>query len=338
MVLTGRASRPSRRWLLGASLAAAPLALGAGAIARRVRATLVGARDFADSRVDVPAGADSFPRTLWGPTGEARPLPGPPRRIVSAYLGSDEVLAALVGRERIVAVSAYSDDRATSNCLGVYPPSVLRLHNEIDLEAIVATEPDLVCVAGFTQPDALRLLAGSRLPLLRWSRFDSLADVVAHVQLLGGAVGADRAAAALVAGIDGLVRDLAVRLRGARPVRVLFFDPPAYTMGPKTLVGDVLARAGAVNAAAEIGVTGPEQIGIETVLGLDPEAIVVPRYSDNDGAVRALGANRLWAQVPAVKAGRLYEVPGAWISTVSHHAARGLAHIARLLHPDRFGE
>jgi iron complex transport system substrate-binding protein len=338
MVLTGRASRPSRRWLLGASLAAAPLAFGAAAFARRVRATLVGARDFADSRVDVAGIADSFPRTVWGPTGEARELPRPPQRIVSAYLGSDEVLASLIGPRRIVAVSAYCDDRATSNCLGVYPPAILRLHNEIDLEAIVATEPDLVCVAGFTQPDALRLLAGSGLPLVRWSRFDSLADVTAHAQMLGAAVGADRAAAALVAGIDGLLHDLAARLRGARPVRVLFFDPPAYTMGPRTLVGDLLSRAGAVNAAAEIGVMGAEQIGIETVLGLDPEAIIVPRYPDNDNAVRALGANRLWGQVPAVKAGRLFEVPGAWISTVSHHAARGLAHIARLLHPDRFAE
>ena len=44
----------------------------------------------------------------------------------------------------------------------------------------------------------------------------------------------------------------------------------------------------------------------------------------------------LWRQVPAVRAGRVHQVPGASIATVSHHAARGLARVARLLHPEAF--
>ena len=53
-------------------------------------------------------------------------------------------------------------------------------------------------------------------------------------------------------------------------------------------------------------------------------------------ALRALGADAIWRQVPAVRAGRVHEIPGAWIATVSHHAAQGLARVARVLHPKAF--
>jgi len=81
---------------------------------------------------------------------------------------------------------------------------------------------------------------------------------------------------------------------------------------------------------------GPCQIGIETVLALEPEAIIMPNYAGNTPVLRALGADPIWRQVPAVRSGRVHEIPGAWISTVSHHAAQGLARVARVLHPDAF--
>ena len=173
-------------------------------------------------------------------------------------------------------------------------------------------------------------------PILRWSRFDSFADVLDQVRLLGAAVGEEAGAAALGARVTALLDDLSARLRGVRPKRVLYYDPPVYTMGRGTLVGEMLARAGGANVVDEIGIVGPGQIGLETVLALEPEAIVVPRYADNSSALRTLGASAIWREVPAVRAGRVLEVPGAWIATVSHHAARGLARVARLLHPEAF--
>jgi iron complex transport system substrate-binding protein len=262
-------------------------------------------------------------------------VPRAPRRIVSTYLGADELLASLVAPARVVAVSAYADDPATSNCTGVYPPEVPRLRT--DPERILSLEPDLVCVAGYTEPEALRLTVGSGLPVLRWSRFDSFAEIVAKMRLYGAATGEEARAAQLVAELESLLAGLSVRLAGVRPVRVLYYDPPSYTMGRGTLIGELLARAGGANVADELGIVGPGQIAIETVLGLEPEVIVMPRYADNGSRVDELIATALWKQVPAVRAGRVHEIPGGWIATVSHHAGRGLARVARLLHPDRFG-
>ena len=117
-------------------------------------------------------------------------------------------------------------------------------------------------------------------------------------------VGEEARADALAGGIAALLADLERRLAGVPPVRVLYYDPPTYTMGRGTLVGEILARAGGDNVVDELGIVGPGQIGIETVLALEPEAIVMPNYADNMSALRALGADAIWRHVPAVRAGR----------------------------------
>jgi iron complex transport system substrate-binding protein len=187
-----------------------------------------------------------------------------------------------------------------------------------------------------TVADSLRLLVGAGLAVLRWSRFDSFADVLDHIRVVGAAVGEEARAAALAGGITTLLADIQRRLSGVRPVRVLYYDPPTYTMGRGTLLGETLTRAGGVNAVDDLGIVGPGEIGLETVFALEPEAIIMPNYSDNASAMRALRGDTIWQRVPAVRAGRVYEVPGAWITSVSHHAARGLARVARVLHPEAF--
>jgi len=317
------------RRLALAACVGAPLLAGA-ALSGRVRSALVGARSLSDSW----AAPGPFPKRLRGPAGEERLLPAPPRRIASTYLGADEVLAALVPPDRVVGVSAYVDDPATSNSHDVYPPSVARLR--ADPETIIALAPDLICVAGFTAADALRLLVGAGLNVMRWSRFDSFADVMGEIRVLGAAVGEEARAEALAGRIAALLADLEGRLARARRVRVLYYDPPTYTMGRGTLIDELLTRAGGANVADELGIVGPGQIGMETILALEPEAIITPNYAGNEPALRSLGVDAIWRQVPAVRAGRLHEIPGAWISTVSHHAAQGLARVARVLHPEAF--
>lgn len=311
-------------------LAAAGLTLGGAAIARRVRGAVVGARRFADSRVEGAA----FPRRLVDPAGVTRVLAQPPRRIVSTYLACDETLPALVDASRVVAVSVYADDPSASNCLGQFPPRVARLRS--DPEQILALEPDLVCISGFNELEAVRLLAGAGMPLLRQSRLDSFAEMTAGLRLLGAALGADARAEAVARDVETRLAEIERRLRGVPRVRVLYYDPPGFTMGASTMIDEIVTRAGGFNVARELGIRGPGQIGLEALLALEPQAIIVPRYGDNASALRALDGNAVWQRLPAVAAGRVHEIRGALVNTVSHHAAQGLAQVARLLHPDAF--
>jgi ABC-type Fe3+-hydroxamate transport system substrate-binding protein len=305
--------------------------VGAALLARRVRGAVVGARGFTDSRVEGAA----FPRRLVDPAGVARELPRPPARIVSTYLACEENLAALVPVERVVGVSVYADDPSASNCLGVYPARVARLR--FDPEQVLALEPDLVCVSGYNELESVRLLTAAGVPLLRQSQTASFAEMTAGLRTLGAALGADAQAGVLVGEVEAALADVARRLRGVLPVRVLYYDPLGYTMGSGTVLDEILTRAGGRNVAVEVGMRGPGQLGLEALFALEPEAIIVPRYGDVMPALAALSGSGLWNRLPAVVAGRVYQVPGAWINTESHHAGlRGLARVARLLHPEIF--
>jgi iron complex transport system substrate-binding protein len=321
-----------RRAFLGAGVAA-PVA-AAGLLWPRVRGALIGAAALGDGRVTLPVDG-GYPRTLEGPVGERWTLPAPPRRIVSTYLAADEILAALVPPGRVAGVSAFADEPAVSNVAGRYPAGVARVRAQV--ESILALAPDLVCVAGYSDADGLRLEIGAGLPILRWSRFGSFADVLANVRLLGAAAGADAAAEELARRAETELAALDARMLGVAPVRALYLDPPDFTAGAGTLIDEMLERAGAVNVARRLRLDGAGPIAVEEALALDPDAIVAPSTAGAPPPLSVLRAAPLWRDLRAVRAGAVVTVPGTWTGDVSHHAARAPAAIARALHPDRFG-
>ncbi len=328
----GQPRRWSRRAWLAAGVAG-PVAAAALA-GPRVRGALLGTASLADGRIWQPPDG-GFPRTLLGPVGDRWTLATPPRRIVSTYLAADEILAFLLPPGRMAAVSAFADDPVVSNVAGFYPRSVTRVRAQV--EAILALTPDLVCVAGYSDADGLRLEIGAGLPILRWSRFATFADVLANVRILGAAVGADAAAEALAAGVERELAGLQARLAGVTPVRALYLDPPDFSAGAGTLIDEMLSRAGAVNVARQARLDGAGPIPVETALALDPDVLVMPAAPGAPPPLAMVRAAPLWRELRAARSGAVVNVPSAWTGDVSHHAARAPVAIARALHPRRFG-
>ena len=238
------------------------------------------ARGAAGRGAPRPTGASTlppgggYPRTIVGPVGERRTLSRAAAPFVSTYLAADEIQASLVPPGRMAAVSVFADDPVVSNVAGLYPRGVARVRAQV--EAILSLAPDLVCVAGYSDADGLRLEIGAGLPVLRWSRFETFADVLANVRVLGAAVGADAAAESLAAGTERDLAALDARLAGVTPVRALYLDPPDFSAGAGTLIDEMLSRAGAVNVARQARLDGAGPIPVEMALALDPDVLVMP--------------------------------------------------------------
>jgi iron complex transport system substrate-binding protein len=316
--------------MAGALAAALAVALLAGPLVRPVRSALVGAGGFQDTRVEGTA----FPKRLIDPAGQVRSLPRAPRRIVSSYLASDELLAALVEPARLVGVSIYADDLSSSNCLGAFPSPIARVRGEA--EEILALRPDLIFVTNFTDDGTVRLLDGAGVPLVRFASWDSFASVLTDIRLTGAAVGAEARAEGLAVEVERRMAAVAERVRDRPRVRVLYYEIPGYTEGAGSLIDEMIERAGGRNLAREAGVKGSGQIGLESVLALAPEVIILPSFAPGLGVPETLARSPGWSAIPAVRAGRVYLVPGALITSVSHHAARSLEELARLIHPEAF--
>ena len=256
--------------------------------------------------------------------------PRPPARIASLNLAADEILIELIDPHRLVTVTSFADDPASSNIVGRVPPKVARV-TRAKMERLVELAPDLVVVSEYSEADFLHLLTTSKMAYHRVV-VRSLDDVSPAIRALGEAVGAEDKAAELAARFEASLAILSRRLEGARRPRVLHWNEP-YTAGRGTVLSDIIERAGAINVAAELGVTGFAPLPAERAFASDPDFVLITR----EGKARAgLLAHPMLSRLAAVRKGRIIEMPGPLHATLTHHTAAACELLARAFHPKRF--
>lgn len=261
-----------------------------------------------------------------------RPVAAAERRIASLSLTADEILAELVGPPRLAAVTWTVDDPAFSMLAGRIAPSIPRIDE--DPERVVATHPDLVVAAAFTGADTVEALRNSGLSVLRLRAHRDFAAIAADVGALGEVTGRETKARAMVSSMFARLAAVRRRVRGLPRPRVLLIGPSGSSSGRRTLVDEAIHLAGGVNVVAEAGLSGPVQLPLETILGLQPQVLVIA--GDDWQAARArLARTPAAATLPAVRQGRVYVVPSALVACQSHRAVGLVEALASLLHPER---
>ena len=253
-----------------------------------------------------------------------------PRRVASMNLSADEILAEILPAERLVGVTRFADEQGTSNIVGRVRPSVFRFQ-KADMERLVALAPDLVVVSEYTDADFLKLVERSGMRWHRIQGLSSMAGVRQAILDLGRAVGAEEAARRLVERYDATLADLARRLSGARPPRVLYWSGE-MTAGADTAIGALIECAGARNVGREMGVQGITPPGAERAFVADPEVILVSSWP---GIAEAVTGHPLLSRLRAVREGRVVVLPNERLIALSQYTAEACWDLAALLHPDR---
>ena len=280
---------------------------------------------------------DSFPKTLIDRTGIEFQLSKPPTRIASATLASDHMLSGLIEQERLVAVSNYIDYPSLSNIVGFYDKKIARTEGEI--ESILALQPDLVFVASFSNPETVRYLLRSQIPVVRLSEFNSFADIFSNIRIIAAITNTQARAEVLIDNIKQRIAFIQAQLKGKSKPRVLYYDLNGYSVGGNSLMDEAIRLSGGINVAAGILADGENRISEELAISLQPDVIVMNQWvfnqRDNQLSPTTILANKkAWANVPAIKNKRLYAVPGVWLRSVSQHRIKGVEAIAQLLHPN----
>jgi len=265
-----------------------------------------------------------LPALLWG---------GAPQRVVSQTVGTDDLLLALAAPGQIAALSHLARDAR-------YSPSHRSAQQHPCLtngeaEDILRHQPDLVLVASYTQAEILNLLRRAKVNLLVIERYETLEDLYANARAVGKALGREAKAEELIKGWQGRVAALARRLQGVKPVRVLAVGLYPFTAGAGTSFQDLCEHAGALNVAAEAGLKGHAPTPGEQVLAWRTEVLVAPGEPGLDmrAAMRELAPYKF---LPALKQGRVVELPGSLMAATSQARIDGYEQLAKALHPERF--
>lgn len=201
-------------------------------------------------------------------------------RVVSLHDVTTELVVALDATARLVGVGDPVDvaPEVTSALSGV--PRVG------DLESILAVRPTVVvglAIVAAKDPELVARLreAGVEVYLAEPVSLDDVFGVVRGVAARIGATAAgDRLvgqlqaqAAALVAGAEG-------RARTAPPMRVFVYDccDPPFTAGGRSVLGDLIRRAGGENVFGDVAAAWTH-VSWEEVVARRPALIVINEYA-----------------------------------------------------------
>ena len=258
--------------------------------------------------------------------------PNQVNRIVCLAPNLTEILFALGLGEKVVAVSNDSD----------HPPEAITKNNvgtfwQPNIEAIIASEPDLVTTLCFEQhksiADSLKRLGYKVLTL----KIEKIEELFSAIQKIGTATGCEQRAEQLVKSIREKLENLQMKLGSTKKVKVLCVvqTEPLRVAGRDTFVNELIELAGGENAIGPTIHKYPP-ISTEELLACEPQAIIQSAMSTNDLLAQQKAAEKFWRRYPtlhAVKNNRIYVVEADTILRLGPRLPQGLKLIAQCLYP-----
>lgn len=203
-------------------------------------------------------------------------LEAPAQRIVALSPSVTELLFAAGAGERVVGVVNFSDFPAAARSI----PQVGG-YDRLDLEALLALEPDLVVAwQGGNPREQVERLSRLGLPVY-YSDVEDFAGIAETLERFGTLAGTPEVAASAAASLREDVATLRARYAGADPVPVFYqvWEQPLMTINGEHWISRSLELCGGVNLFADASTLAP-RIGVESVLARDPEAIITGGMGD----------------------------------------------------------
>ena len=256
-----------------------------------------------------------------------------PQRLVSLAPSNTEILFALGLGDKVVGVTDFCD----------YPEEAKAIEQvgtyfEPNIEMIFSLSPDLV-LAIPDVPEVVAKLEELGTPVLILDPSD-LEGILADIQLVGQATGAEREAEALVSELRERIA-VVTEKAGEAKERVRVFceidatDPSKpWASGPGSFMDAMIRLSGGTNVAADAESPWP-QLSAEEIIAKDPEIIIL---ADSKYGVTAesVGERPGWDVITAVKEGAIYDIDDDLIKRPAPRIVDGLETVAKIIHPELF--
>jgi iron complex transport system substrate-binding protein len=282
-----------------------------------------------------PSPASPFPATLIDDEGTKVEIAAEPQKIVSLTPATTEILFAIGAGDRIVATDETSDYPEAAAAL----PHVASF-SSVDVEKVVALEPDLVIAGGlgFTPADAITQLRSLEIPVLVVYA-PSVQGVYDDIEMLGGATGNAEAAVAVTTAMRTEIDAIsgAVAAAGTAPrvfYEVGYDDTTGAIFAPadRSFVAEMVTLAGGDTITT--GSPDSYEIALEKLIERDPEVIVLgvnPFYNPTPAAVAARPG---WKVMSALRNDKVRTVRDTEITRPGPRLPVGLRGLAGAIRPD----
>jgi iron complex transport system substrate-binding protein len=257
-----------------------------------------------------------------------------PQRLISLAPSNTEILFALGLGDKVVGVTDFCD----------YPEEAKAIEQvgtyfDPNIEMILSLSPDLVLAVADLPADIIAKLEelGIPAPILDPS---DLEGILADIQLVGKATGAEREAEALISEMRERIAAVTEKAGGAKERPDVFCEIDAtdpskpWTTGPGSFMDAMIRLSEGTNVAADAE-SAWVQLSAEEIIAKDPEIIIL---ADAEYGVTAESVKERpgWEVITAVKEGAIFDIDDDLISRPGPRIVDGLEAVARIVHPELF--
>lgn len=294
-----------------------------------------------------PTSDVTYPVTVKDMAGREVTLEKQPERIVSGYYISSSACIALGLTDKMVGIE---DKSAKRPIYKLAAPALIDLPNvgsakAFDLEACIATEPDLV-ILPMKQKDTAQTLQEMGIATLLVLP-ESHEQLIEMFTLIGTATNTVEQAEKLISyyntklsAVTELTRDIP---DDEKPVVYLGSTGDILRTAPREMYqASLITTAGGKNAGDVLEGSSWTDIDNETFLTMNPDIIVIPTdnfaVSSPDYTAEDVMNNPTFSDVTAVKNGAVYQMPvgyEAWDSPVPS-GILGTLWMLKTLHPELY--
>ena len=282
--------------------------------------------------VPTASAAAAFPVTVTGFDGTEVVIESRPERIVSLTPAATETLFAIGAGDRIVGRSE-DPNPYPAEAAGI--PALTNMM-AVDLEQVVALEPDLVIAGGlaFTSDDSITQLRNAGIPVVVVYAKD-VAGVLDDIRTIGKASGDAEAASVLADGMQSEIDAIsaaATATGAARPSVFYEIDASGNIYGPadNSFIAEMVNLAG--GDAITTGKPDVYSIPLERLIQANPDVILL-----GDAAYgvtpEAVAGRTGWGTMAAVASGAVRPVDDVVITRPGPRLPEGLRALATAINP-----
>ncbi len=270
----------------------------------------------------------TFPMTITDSAGRTVTIASEPQRLVSLSPSNTEILFALGLGNKIAGVTSYCN----------YPPEATRCpqiggFSNPNVEKIVAQKPDLVFAADRHGKETSQLeQLGIPVIVVTAPHLD---DISPAIRMIGQACGVPDLAKIEGQKIDDKIAAIRTAV-GNKPDRPLvfyqLFNEPITTIGPNTIINDLIVTCGGVNLSADAAADYP-QYSQEAIVARNPDIIIqCAAHGSYEADVSTYQSG--WQSVKAVQQQKIYAINGDISTRTGPRIVEALDAFLRVIHPE----
>ena len=261
------------------------------------------------------------------------------KKIISMSMASDELLYALVSKDRILALSGNSDKNEMRSALW----NKINDFNQVkdNVEQIMALEPDLVIVPNWIKKTVISQLEDAGINIYVYDTPSNFQEEKNLIKELSCLLEVKNIGARIIKDMDTRLLAIQQKIKksGKPCPRVLEYSHYGSTNGKGSMFDDMFSNIYCKNVANEIGVYRFAKISKELVIDLNPEIILIPIW-DSTSAKNCskfftfIKNDKSLAEVDAIKNNKVYAIPGKYVYMYSQYIIDGMEEIATLIYTD----